>query len=68
MGRERSLQEAKDELERHIWGTFVEGNMSVARGGAGVIAFRCEACRKRFGTHSQYLRHLVDDAVSAACS
>jgi hypothetical protein len=63
MNRETILQEAKDELERHVWGTFVEGDMSVALGGTGVVVSGCEACRKRFGTNSQYLRHLADDVL-----
>jgi hypothetical protein len=54
------LQEAKAELERHVWGTFVEGKATVALGGAGVVVSGCEACRKRFGTNSQYLRHLSE--------
>jgi hypothetical protein len=40
MDREKTLQEAKAELERHIWGTFVEGNATVALGGTGVVVFR----------------------------
>jgi hypothetical protein len=57
------LQEAKAELERHVWGTFVEGKATVALGGAGVVVSGCEACRKRFGTNSQYLRHLADGVL-----
>jgi hypothetical protein len=64
MDREMVIKEAKAELERHIWGTFVEGNMSVALGGTGVVVSGCEACRKRFGTNSQYLRHLADDVLT----
>jgi hypothetical protein len=52
MGREKIIQEAKAELERHVWGTFVEGKASVALGGTGVVISGCEACRKRFGTNS----------------
>ena len=63
MGREKIIQEAKAELERHVWGTFVEGKASVALGGTGVVISGCEACRKRFGTNSQYLRHLADDVL-----
>jgi hypothetical protein len=63
MNGETILQEAKDELERHVWGTFVEGDMSVALGGTGVVVSGCEACRKRFGTNSQYLRHLADEVL-----
>ena len=59
----RFLAEAKAELERHVWGTFVEGKASVALGGTGVVVSGCEACRKRFGTNSQYLRHLADDVL-----
>jgi len=63
MNREMILREAKAELERHVWGTFVEGKSSVALGGTGVVVSGCEACRKRFGTNSQYLRHLADDVL-----
>jgi hypothetical protein len=63
MNKKRILQEAKAELERHVWGTFVEGDMSVALGGTGVVVSGCEACHKRFGTNSQYLRHLADDVL-----
>lgn len=38
--------------------------MSVALGGTCVVVSGCEACRKRFCTHSQYLlRHLADDVL-----
>jgi hypothetical protein len=63
MDKARILQEAKAELERHIWGTFVEGKATVALGGAGVVVSGGEACRKRFGTNSQYLRHLSDHVL-----
>ena len=58
MEREKIIQEAKAELERHVWGTFVEGKATVALGGTGVVVSGCEACRKR-----QYLRHLADDVL-----
>jgi hypothetical protein len=63
MDKHKMLAEAKAELERHVWGTFVEGRASVTLGGTGVIVSGCEACRKRFGTNSQYLRHLADDVL-----
>jgi hypothetical protein len=63
MGKAKILAEAKAELERHVWGTFVEGKATVALGGTGVIVSGCEACRKRFGTNSQYLRHLSEDVL-----
>ncbi len=63
MDKDKILAEAKAELERHIWGTFVEGKATVALGGMGVVVSGCEACRKRFGTNSQYLRHLSDDVL-----
>jgi hypothetical protein len=63
MDRKRIIQEAKAELERHVWGTFVEGKASVALGGTGLVVSGCEACCKRFGTNSQYLRHLADDVL-----
>jgi hypothetical protein len=63
MDKDKILAEAKAELERHVWGTFVEGKASVALGGTGVIVSGCEASRKRFGTNSQYLRYLADDVL-----
>ena len=53
MDRETILQEAKAELERHVWGTFVEGKASVALGGTGLVVSGCEACRKRFGNQKR---------------
>ena len=63
MDKHKILAEAKAELERHVWGTFVEGKATVALGGTGVVVSGCEACRKRLGTNSQYLRHLSDDVL-----
>ena len=63
MDEHKILAEAKAELERHVWGTFIEGKASVALGGTGVVVSGCEACRKRFGTNSQYLRHLSEDVL-----
>lgn len=54
---------SEDELEKHR-GSFLEGKASVALGGTGVVVSGCEACRKRFGTNSQYLRHLANDVSS----
>jgi hypothetical protein len=63
MDKHKILADAKAELERHVWGTFVEGKATVALGGTGVVVSGCEACRKRFGTNSQYSRHLADDVL-----
>jgi len=63
MDKHKILADAKAELEGHVWGTFVEGKSSVALGGTGVVVSGCEACRKRFGTNSHYLRHLADDVL-----
>ena len=63
MDKAKILAEAKAELERHVWGTYVEGKATVALGGTGVVVSGCEACRKRFGTNSQYLRHLSEDVL-----
>ena len=63
MDKDKILAEAKTELEKHVWGTFVEGKATVALGGTGIVVSGCEACRKRFGTNSQYLRHLSDDVL-----
>ena len=63
MDEAKILREAKAELERHVWGTFVDGKATVALDGMGAVVSGCEACRKRFGTNSQYLRHLSDDVL-----
>ena len=52
MDKHKILADAKAELERHV-----DGKASVANSGTGVVVSGCEACRKRFGTNSQYLRH-----------
>jgi len=65
MDKHKILVDAKAELERHVWGTFVDGKATVALGGMGVVVSGCEACRKRCGTNSQYLRHLADDVLPA---
>ena len=57
MDKHKMLADAKAELQRHVWGTFVDGKASVANSGTCVVVSGCEACRKRFGTNSQYLRH-----------
>jgi hypothetical protein len=44
MDKHKILVDAKAELERHAWGTFVEGKATVALGGTGVIVSGCEAC------------------------
>jgi hypothetical protein len=63
MDKHKMLADAKAELERHVWGTFVDGKASVANSGTGVVVSGCEAGRKRFGTNSQYLRHLAEDVL-----
>ena len=63
MDKHKILVDAKAELERHVWGTFVEGKATVALGGTGVVVSGCEACRKRFGTNSQYPRRLAEDVL-----
>jgi len=63
MDKEKTFQAAKAKLERHIWGTFVDGDLSVALGGSGVVVAGCDACRKRINTNSQGLRHLADDVL-----
>jgi hypothetical protein len=37
MNREMILRDAKAELERHVWGTFVEGKASVILAGTGAV-------------------------------
>jgi hypothetical protein len=57
------LQEAKAELIRHSLDTFVEGGVSVALGGNGVVVTGCPGCRKRFQTTNQLMYHLADDVL-----
>ena len=41
---EQILRDAKAELERHIWGTFIDGDKTTtALGGRGIIVAGCEA-------------------------
>jgi hypothetical protein len=57
------LQAAKTEIMRHRWDTFVEDPPSIAQGGKGVVVSGCPACKKRFGTNTQYLDHLADGVM-----
>jgi hypothetical protein len=59
----RILKSAKSELMRHTFDTFVEGDMSVALGGSGVVVPGCPACRKRISTMTQFMSHLSDDIL-----
>ena len=57
------LQEAKAELMRHSLDTIVDGGVSVAPGGSGVVVTGCPGCRKRFQTTNQLMYHLADDVL-----
>jgi hypothetical protein len=61
--REKILQAAKSELMKHNLDTFVDGGVSVALGGSGVLLTGCPACRKRFQTVNQLMYHLADDVL-----
>ena len=39
--KHKILVDAKAELERHVWGTFVEGKATVALGGEGLVVSGC---------------------------
>jgi hypothetical protein len=60
---EKIVSAAKAELMRHSLDTFVEGGVSVALGGSGVVVTGCPACRKRFQTTNQLIYHLADDVL-----
>jgi hypothetical protein len=63
MDKAKILQQAKTELLRHAWDTFIDEPPSVAQGGKGVVVTGCIACKKRTNTNAQYLRHLADDVL-----
>lgn len=65
MDKAKNLLAAQTELQRHVWGTFVDERLTIAPGGQGIVTPGCEACRKRINTNSQYLRHLADDVLTA---
>ena len=62
MNREKIPQQAKTN-SKSMSGLVPRRKASVALGGTGVVVSSCEACRKRFGTNGQYLRHLADDVL-----
>jgi hypothetical protein len=58
------LKRAQQELERHSWGNFTEGDTrTVGQGGKGVIVVGCVACRKRLNTIPQFMKHLSEDVL-----
>jgi hypothetical protein len=59
----RSSRKQRPSLKDTFGARSSEGKSSVALGGSGVVVSGCEACRKRFGTNSRYLRHLADDVL-----
>lgn len=63
MNKAKILRDAQVELQRHVWGTYIDKGVSMALGGDGITTPGCEACRKRINTNAQYLRHLADDVM-----
>ena len=63
MDKAKILHEAQAELQRHVWGTYVDKGVSIALGGGGIVTPGCEACGKRINTNSQYPRHLSEDVL-----
>jgi len=57
------LAAIQKEIQRHDLSYFVSDLPSVAQGGRGVVVAGCPACRKRINTISQFLDHLVEDAM-----
>ena len=63
MDKSKLLHDAQSELQRQVWGTYIDKGVSMALGGDGITTPGCEACRKRINTNSQYLRHLAEDVL-----
>ena len=63
MDKAKILREAQIELQRHVWGTYIDKGVSMALGGDGITTPGCEACRKRINRNAQYLRHLAEDVL-----
>jgi hypothetical protein len=61
--KEKIVSAAKVELMKHSLDTFIEGGVSVALGGTGVVVTGCPGCRKRFQTTNQLTYHLADDVL-----
>jgi hypothetical protein len=55
MDKATILLAAQAELQRHVWGTFVDEGLTIALGGQGIVTPGCEVCRKRIKTNSKYL-------------
>jgi len=62
------LRELQREIQRHDLSTFIDEPPSGAQGGRGVVVPGCPACRKRFGTVSQFIDHLTNDVLPAIVS
>lgn len=61
MNRDEILKAAQRELERHTLSTFNESAPTSSMG--FVVATGCPACRIRFGTIDQLVRHLSVDVL-----
>jgi hypothetical protein len=60
------LKRAQQELSKHIWDNFVEGDVrSIADGGKGVVSVGCAGCELSLQTRGQYMRHLCEDVLPA---
>jgi hypothetical protein len=46
MDKAKILHEAQAELQRHVWGTYVDKGVSIALGGGGIVTPGCEACQQ----------------------
>ena len=45
MNKHKILAEAKAELQRYVWGTYIDKGVSMALGGNGITTPGCEAFR-----------------------
>jgi hypothetical protein len=58
------LTRAQQELERHSWGNFTEGDTrTIGQGGKGVVVVGCVTCKMRLNTIPEFMRHLSEDVL-----
>jgi len=63
LDRDKMIQIAREEIEKHSLDTFVDDPPSIAKGGRGVVVTGCPACRKKFQSINQFVNHLADDVL-----
>jgi len=53
------------EFQRHKMDVFVEGALSIAKGGTGVVVPGCSTCKVRLNTTAQFLEHVEQKVCKA---